>query len=79
MISLTETPAFGAVDGSSAKTGPRRVTDIVMEEAEMLAFARRYDPQPFHTDPAIGAASGQGRVTVCLGAGLALGGSKVTR
>ena len=52
---------------------------IVMEETEMLAFARRYDPQPFHTDPAIGAASGQGRGTVCLGAGLALGGSKVTR
>jgi acyl dehydratase len=60
--------------GNAYELGP-----IVMEEAEMLAFARRYDPQPFHTDPAIGAASGQGRVTVCLGAGLALGGSKVTR
>jgi len=25
--------------------------DIVAEEAEMIAFARRFDPQPFHTDP----------------------------
>ena len=24
---------------------------IVAEEAEMIAFARRFDPQPFHTDP----------------------------
>ena len=23
----------------------------VVDEAEMLAFARRYDPQPFHVDP----------------------------
>src|SRR5262249_58998400 len=30
---------------------------VVMEEAEILDFARRFDPQPFHTDPAIGAAS----------------------
>jgi acyl dehydratase len=29
----------------------------VMEEAEILDFGRRFDPQPFHTDPAIGAAS----------------------
>jgi acyl dehydratase len=25
---------------------------IAVEEAEMIAFARRFDPQPFHTDPA---------------------------
>ena len=24
---------------------------IEVEEAEMIAFARRFDPQPFHTDP----------------------------
>jgi acyl dehydratase len=30
---------------------------VVMEEAEILDFGRRFDPQPFHTDPAIGAAS----------------------
>jgi len=24
---------------------------VVVEEAEVLEFARRYDPQPFHTDP----------------------------
>ena len=32
----------------------------VVEEAEILDFARRYDPQPFHTDPSIGAASPYG-------------------
>ena len=30
---------------------------VVVEEAEILDFGRRYDPQPFHTDPAIGAES----------------------
>jgi acyl dehydratase len=25
---------------------------IIVEEDEMIAFARRFDPQPFHTDPA---------------------------
>ncbi|NYI68198.1 MaoC family dehydratase [Spelaeicoccus albus] len=25
---------------------------VVMDEGDMLAFARRYDPQPFHVDPA---------------------------
>src|SRR5271155_5014787 len=25
---------------------------VVMTESEILDFARRYDPQPFHTDPA---------------------------
>ena len=29
----------------------------VMEEAEMIAFARKYDPQPFHVDPAAAAQS----------------------
>ncbi len=31
--------------------GPREVT-----EQEIVEFARRYDPQPFHTDPALAAA-----------------------
>jgi len=30
---------------------------VVVEEAEVLAFAERYDPQPFHTDPVAAAAS----------------------
>lgn len=32
--------------GSVALYGP-----IVVDEAEVVAFARRYDPQDFHTDP----------------------------
>ena len=24
---------------------------IAVDESEMIAFARRFDPQPFHTDP----------------------------
>ncbi len=32
--------------GASAELGPVHVT-----EGEIIAFARRYDPQPFHTDP----------------------------
>jgi acyl dehydratase len=32
--------------GSVALYGP-----IVVDEAEVIAFARRYDPQDFHTDP----------------------------
>ena len=28
-----------------------------MDEAEMIAFARKYDPQPFHIDPAAAAGS----------------------
>ncbi len=36
-------------------------TDVVgshtMTEAEILAFARKYDPQPFHTDPEAARAS----------------------
>ena len=33
---------------------PGEVIDLgttVVDEAEMLAFARRFDPQPFHVDP----------------------------
>lgn len=30
------------------------------DEAEMIAFARRFDPQPFHLDPAAAAASAFG-------------------
>ena len=28
-----------------------RSTDYTLTEGEMLDYARRYDPQPFHTDP----------------------------
>jgi acyl dehydratase len=28
-----------------------RSTDYTLTEAEILDYARRYDPQPFHTDP----------------------------
>jgi acyl dehydratase len=34
------------VPGSSAELGA-----VTVSEDEILAFARRYDPQPFHTDP----------------------------
>ena len=27
---------------------------IAVDEAEMIAFARRFDPQPFHTNPEAG-------------------------
>jgi acyl dehydratase len=30
----------------------REFGTIVVEEAEVISFARRFDPQPFHTDPA---------------------------
>jgi len=32
--------------GAVHEVGP-----VAIEEAEMIAFARRFDPQPFHTDP----------------------------
>lgn len=38
--------------GQTKAFPPRRVT-----EAEIIAFARDYDPQPFHIDPAAAAAS----------------------
>ena len=28
-----------------------KLGSLVVEEAEIIEFARRYDPQPFHTDP----------------------------
>jgi len=28
-----------------------RVGPVIIEEPEIVAFARRFDPQPFHTDP----------------------------
>ena len=34
------------VEGSVHETG-----EIVADETEMIAFAARFDPQPFHTDP----------------------------
>jgi acyl dehydratase len=37
---------------------------VIVEEAEILDFGRRYDPQPFHTDPNIGAASPYGGLIV---------------
>jgi acyl dehydratase len=39
------------VPGTTAEHGPVRV-----EEADVLDFARRYDPQPFHVDPVAAAA-----------------------
>jgi len=33
--------------GSVHEFGP-----VIVEEKEMVAFAKRFDPQPFHTDPA---------------------------
>ncbi len=38
--------------GRVIELGPRRVS-----EAEIIAFARQYDPQPFHVDPAKAAAT----------------------
>ena len=38
--------------GTVLRAGPRAVT-----EEEIIAFARRYDPQPFHVDSASAAAS----------------------
>jgi len=39
-------------------TPGRRFTagPVTITEAEIIAFARRYDPQPFHTDPVAAAA-----------------------
>ena len=34
----------------------------VMDEAEMIAFARKYDPQPIHIDPAAAALSPHGGI-----------------
>ena len=45
---------------------------IAVEESEMVGFARRFDPQPFHTDPvaarksAFGGLIASGWYTVCL-------------
>lgn len=40
------------IPGAVFEAGP-----IVVDEAEIVAFARRYDPQPFHVDPAAAARS----------------------
>lgn len=32
------------------------IGEIAMEEEELIAFARRFDPQPFHVDAAVAAA-----------------------
>ena len=37
--------------GTTAEHGP-----IQVDEAELLDFGRRFDPQPFHVDPAAAAA-----------------------
>ena len=39
-------------EGTSLRAGPRPVT-----AEEIVDFARRYDPQPFHVDPQLAAAS----------------------
>lgn len=41
--------------GSVFECGP-----LVVEQAEMIAFAKRYDPQSFHTDPEAAARSAFG-------------------
>ena len=43
--------------GAVFRLGPRRVL-----ESEVLEFGRRFDPQPFHTDPALAAATRWGGV-----------------
>jgi len=43
--------------GRSFTAGPKRVS-----EADIVAYAKRYDPQPFHTDPEAGRAAGLGGV-----------------
>jgi acyl dehydratase len=45
------------VDGSVHEFG-----SIGVSEADIVAFARRYDPQPFHTDPAASTATPFGGV-----------------
>lgn len=35
---------------------------VEVDEEEMIAFARRFDPQPFHVDPGAAAASPFGRL-----------------
>ncbi len=35
---------------------------ITVEEAEVIAFAKRFDPQPFHTDPEAAKQSPFGRL-----------------
>src|SRR5262245_39475556 len=51
--SMTDTTALSAprdfedyIVGAQQEFG-----SIVVEEAEVISFARRFDPQPFHTDP----------------------------
>lgn len=43
--------------GRSFTAGP-----VSVSEAEIIAYAERYDPQPFHTDPAAGRDAGFGGV-----------------
>ncbi len=50
---------------------PRESTELVMDEAEMIAFATTWDPQPFHVDKAAAATTelglfASGLMTVCL-------------
>lgn len=46
--------------------------EVTVDEAEMLAFARRFDPQPFHADPVaaldtpFGGVIASGWYTMCL-------------
>jgi len=44
------------VPGAVFRAGPREVS-----EEEIIEFARRYDPQPFHIDPAAASNSSSGR------------------
>lgn len=53
---------------------------VVLEEAEMIRFAKEFDPQPMHTDPEAGRASifggliGSGWYTAALTMKLVIGG-----
>jgi acyl dehydratase len=49
-VPVTERHFEDFVPGSMAEFGP-----IAVDEAEVVAFAERYDPQPIHVDPAAAA------------------------
>ena len=47
---LTEANALSWRDGASGRFGPVRIGPVAFPQEEIVAFARRYDPQPFHID-----------------------------
>jgi acyl dehydratase len=50
-MSDQHSPAYTYFEDYVAST-VQEFGSIAVEEAEVIAFARRFDPQPFHTDPA---------------------------